>query len=42
MWFKEATIMTEEDFQRIIESQIRELQNTIRGTKYTSVFYEVW
>jgi len=40
--FKEATIMTEEDFQRIIESQIRELQSTIRGTKYTSVFYEVW
>ena len=40
--FKESTILSEEDFQRIIETQVRELQNTIRGTKYTSVFYEVW
>jgi hypothetical protein len=40
--FTESTIMSEEDFQRTIETQIRELQNTIRGTKYSSVFYEVW
>jgi hypothetical protein len=40
--FTEASVMMEDDFQRVIESQLRELQNTIRGTKYTSVFYEVW
>ena len=40
--FKESTILSENDFQRTIETQLRELQNTIRGTKYTSVFYEVW
>ena len=40
--FTEASVMMEEDFQRTIETQLRELQNTIRGTKYTSVFYEVW
>ena len=40
--FRESTVMTEDDFQRSIETQLRELQNTIRGTKYTSVFYEVW
>ena len=40
--FTEASVMTEDDFQRVIETQITELQNIIRGTKYTSVFYEVW
>jgi hypothetical protein len=40
--FTESSVMTEDEFQRTIETQLRELQNTVRGTKYTSVFYEVW
>lgn len=40
--FTGASVMLEDDFQRTIETEIRSLQNTIRGTKYTSVFYEVW
>jgi len=40
--FTESSIMTEDEFQRTIETQLRELQNIVRGTKYTSVFYEVW
>lgn len=40
--FTNATIMLEEDFQRVIESQLDNLQKTIRGTKYCSVFIEVW
>lgn len=40
--FTESSVMTEDDFQRTIETQLRELQNIIRGTTYTSIFYEVW
>lgn len=40
--FTNATIMLEDDFQRTIETQLHNLQKTIRGTKYTSIFYEIW
>ena len=40
--FTNATIMTEDDFQRVIEVQLNDLQKTVRGTKYTTLFYEIW
>lgn len=40
--FTEASVMNEHDFQGTIENQLRELQNIVRGTTYTSIFYEVW
>jgi hypothetical protein len=40
--FTEAGVMSEGDFQGTIETQLKELQNIVRGTTYTSIFYEVW
>ncbi len=40
--FTNATIMLEDDFQRVIETQVDILKKTIRGTKYCSMFIEVW
>ena len=40
--FTESSILGEDDINSKIQKQLNELSDKIRGTKYTSVFYEVW
>jgi hypothetical protein len=40
--FTESTIITEDDFNKHVHKYLKTLQDTIRGSKFTSIFYEVW
>ena len=40
--FTESTIMTEDDFNKHVHKYLIKLQDTIRGSKFSSIFYEVW
>lgn len=40
--FTESSILSEDDINSKLQKQLNKLSGQIRGTKYTSVFYEVW
>lgn len=40
--FTESTIISEDDFNTQINKQLKKLQDQIRGSKFTSIYYEVW